>query len=88
MLKRKLYDDLIDWKKNRSKDKALLLMGARQVGKSTLAREFGKNNFKRSSKSIFWKHRWRRSFSRMPIQFRFFHQSPPGVKNQLSPAKR
>lgn len=46
MLKRKIYDDLLEWKKNRSKTKALLIMGARQVGKSTIARYFGKHNYK------------------------------------------
>lgn len=45
MLKRKLYDVLVDWKKNRSHQKALFLMGARQVGKSTLARYFGEQNY-------------------------------------------
>ncbi len=43
MLKRKVYSKFTDYKK---KNKALLITGARQVGKSFIAREYGKNNFK------------------------------------------
>lgn len=43
MLKRKVYSKFSDYKK---KNKALLITGARQVGKSFIAREYGKNNFK------------------------------------------
>ena len=43
MLERKIYNAFSDFKK---KNKALLITGARQVGKSFIAREFGKNNFK------------------------------------------
>lgn len=46
MLKRKLYADLLEWKKNDSHSKAVFLMGARQTGKSTLARTFGRENYK------------------------------------------
>ena len=42
MLERKIYNSLSDFKK---KNKALLITGARQVGKSFIAREYGKNNF-------------------------------------------
>jgi len=38
---RKLYSQLLEWK-NRSNHKPLIIRGARQVGKSTLIREFGK----------------------------------------------
>ena len=44
--KRKVYDDLIEWKKKYSKKYAVMLEGARRVGKSTVAKEFAKNNFK------------------------------------------
>lgn len=44
-LKRKIYSSLIEWKASGS-DKALLLKGARQVGKTTLVRRFGKENYK------------------------------------------
>ena len=36
MLKRKAYDRLLEWKKNRNGKTALLIEGARRVGKSTL----------------------------------------------------
>ena len=44
--KRKAYDNLIDWKKNYADDYAALLEGARRVGKSTIAEEFAKNEYK------------------------------------------
>ena len=43
MLKRKAYDRLLEWKKNRNGKTALLIEGARRVGKSTLVEEFGRN---------------------------------------------
>lgn len=47
MLRRKIMNDLQDWKDNRSAKKALFIMGARQVGKSTIARWFGKHNYRK-----------------------------------------
>lgn len=44
--KRKIYDQISDWKENRSDKYALLIKGARRVGKSTIAEEFAKNEFK------------------------------------------
>lgn len=44
MLKRKAYDKLLSWKKQGAK-KALCITGARQIGKTTLIREFAKNNY-------------------------------------------
>lgn len=44
MLKRKIISDLERWLHEPSK-KALLLKGARQVGKTTTVREFAKNNY-------------------------------------------
>ena len=45
MIKRKLYNYLLEWKKNSNKE-ALLIKGARQVGKTYIVREFGKNEYK------------------------------------------
>ncbi len=45
MLKRKIYNYLLDWKKQKNK-KALCVIGARQIGKTTLIREFGLKNYK------------------------------------------
>ena len=42
MLKRKILDSLISWKSSPNKV-ALLVKGARQVGKTTSIRDFGKN---------------------------------------------
>ncbi len=44
MLKRKAYAKLLEWKKSQSK-KCLMIKGARQVGKTYLVREFGKNEY-------------------------------------------
>lgn len=41
MLKRKIYDKLIQWKNNHKKN-CLMIKGARQVGKTYIIREFGK----------------------------------------------
>lgn len=43
-MKRKLYDNLLNWK-NSPYRKPLVLKGARQVGKSYLLEEFGRNEF-------------------------------------------
>lgn len=45
MFKRKKYQELLNWKKENGKS-ALLIEGARRVGKSTLVSEFGKNEYK------------------------------------------
>ena len=45
MLKRKIYDELLSWKKNK-KEECLLIKGARQVGKTFIINKFGKDNYK------------------------------------------
>lgn len=46
MLKRKAYDKLLEWKNNRRGKTAILIEGARRVGKSTLAEIFAINEYK------------------------------------------
>jgi len=49
MLKRKVYYDLLKWKKQRKEEqlkKCLLIKGARQVGKSFIINKFGNNEYK------------------------------------------
>ncbi len=46
MFKRKIYTKLLDWKKNYSAEKALMVEGARRIGKSTIVEEFAKNEYK------------------------------------------
>ena len=43
--KRKLYDKMLQWKHERNGSTALLIKGARRVGKSTLVEEFAKNEY-------------------------------------------
>ena len=44
MLKRKAYDKLLEWKKEEKK-KALCIIGARQIGKTTVVRQFAQENY-------------------------------------------
>ena len=46
MLRRKIYDRLLDWKDNDKGSCALLVAGARRVGKSFIAREFARKEYK------------------------------------------
>ena len=46
VFKRKIYNEILEWKQNRSDKYALLIKGARRVGKSTIAEEFAKNEFR------------------------------------------
>lgn len=43
--KRKIYKKLLDWKVKSNGDTALLIEGARRIGKSTIVEEFGKNEY-------------------------------------------
>ena len=45
MFRRKIYDTLLSWKKESDGHTALLIEGARRVGKSTVVEEFGKNEY-------------------------------------------
>ena len=45
MFKRKIYDKLLDWKKESDGHTALLVEGARRIGKSTVVEEFGKKEY-------------------------------------------
>ena len=42
---RKIYKKLLDWKKESNGSKAILIEGARRIGKSTLVSEFAKNEY-------------------------------------------
>ena len=44
--KRKVYNKLLEWKKNYSDKYAVLLEGARRVGKSTIAENFARNEYR------------------------------------------
>lgn len=45
VLKRKVYDFFLEWRKQKPK-KALCIFGARQIGKTTVIREFAKKHYK------------------------------------------
>lgn len=46
LFKRKVYDRMLKWKSERNGTTALLIQGARRIGKSTLAVEFARNEYK------------------------------------------
>ncbi|MBP5614144.1 MAG: AAA family ATPase, partial [Bacteroidales bacterium] len=45
IFKRKLYDKMLQWKQTRQGKTALLIKGARRVGKSTLVEEFARREY-------------------------------------------
>lgn len=45
MLKRKIYNELLKWKLESKGKTALLIEGARRIGKSTIVEEFAKNEY-------------------------------------------
>lgn len=45
VFKRKIYDKLLEWKRESEGKTALLIEGARRIGKSTVAEEFGKKEY-------------------------------------------
>ena len=54
MFKRKIYDKLLQWKKDSDGKTALLIEGARRIGKSTIVESFGRNEYKsQSSQKIY-----------------------------------
>ncbi len=46
VLKRKIYDKIREWKEKYAPEYALFLKGARRVGKTTIAEEFGKKEYR------------------------------------------
>ena len=44
-MKRKIYDELLKWKNESARDCALMIDGARRVGKSYIVEEFAKNEY-------------------------------------------
>ncbi len=46
MIERKIYKKILAWKQTTKGTKALLIEGARRIGKSTIAKEFGKKEYK------------------------------------------
>ena len=45
-MKRKIYNSLLEWKQERPIKEALLIDGARRVGKSFIVEEFARNEYK------------------------------------------
>ena len=45
-IERSIYNKLLDWKKTTNGSKALMIEGARRIGKSTIAKRFGEQAYK------------------------------------------
>ena len=45
IFKRKIYQQMLDWKKSKNGSSALLIKGARRVGKSTIAQQFAQHEY-------------------------------------------
>ena len=45
VLKRKIYSKLLEWKEESAGTKAIMVEGARRIGKSTIVEEFAKNEY-------------------------------------------
>lgn len=46
IFKRKIYQKMLEWKQTKDGSTALLIKGARRIGKSTIVEEFAKNEYK------------------------------------------
>ncbi len=46
VFKRKIYNEMLEWKNSSCGESALLVKGARRIGKSTIVKEFAKNEYK------------------------------------------
>ena len=44
-MRRKIYDKLLEWKKNHNGNTALLIEGARRIGKSYIVEEFARKEY-------------------------------------------
>ena len=45
IFKRKIYDELLQWKRTDEGRTAVLILGARRVGKSTIAKDFAEYEY-------------------------------------------
>ena len=45
LFKRKIYDRLLQWKESSKGKSALLIEGARRIGKSTIVKAFARNEY-------------------------------------------
>ena len=45
IFKRNIYQKLLEWKEHSAGEKALMIEGARRIGKSTIVEEFAKSEY-------------------------------------------
>ena len=46
IFKRKIYSEMLDWKMESAGESALLIEGPRRVGKSTIVKQFARNEYR------------------------------------------
>ena len=82
MFKRKVYNSLLEWKETSNGSTALLIEGARRIGKSTIAELFGANEFpayKLIDFSIYG-NEFKDIFAKLSNIDDFFSELPKGLK--------
>lgn len=84
--KRKIYSKLLDFK-HRNGEAALLIEGARRIGKTTVLEEFGKREYKSYIRLDFEKHHERATgpFDELPDLNRFFQFLMANYNTRLYP---
>lgn len=75
MFKRKIYNKMQEWKKDSNGKTALLIEGARRIGKSTVVEEFAKNEYESYILIDFQEHQKKsKNFLKMfPIWIFYFY---------------
>ena len=75
ILKRKIYDKLLDWKNESQGKRTILIEGARRIGKSTIVAEFAKNEYESYILIDFAKN------EKEVISYRCFHHKCTLIRN-------
>lgn len=79
MFKRKIYDKLVEWKRETEGRTALLIEGARRIGKSTIVRQFAEKEYAsfilidRQTLAICTKMAWHKCLRQMGMNFSITH---------------
>lgn len=74
-MRRFAMDKLLDWKK-KSNRKPLILMGARQVGKTWLMKEFGKTYYEKTAYISFYNNSENAGGFRYGFRYKTYYYEP------------
>ena len=85
MFKRKIYDKMLEWKRDSNGKTALLIEGARRVGKSTVVEEFARKEYESYILIDFPRHRKRCEACLMTFQIlTIFFTAAAAIQNRLA----